>query len=149
MSGGGAGPIELTDADWDARVTGADTGKLLRHLGWRPHIGLDEGLARQVEWQRGVVPRRSTETLVSDDPDVDRAVAFIRENAFHKIRVSDVLGRVLVAPAFPAQGRLVSGSFVTASIETLVSSFVTTTDIPGRTPPVVSRTVPKMVPRVS
>jgi nucleoside-diphosphate-sugar epimerase len=36
----------------DQRYTSADTGKLLRHLGWRPQVGLDEGLARQVEWQR-------------------------------------------------------------------------------------------------
>jgi nucleoside-diphosphate-sugar epimerase len=38
----------------DQRYTGADTTKLLRHLGWQPRIGLDEGLARQVEWQRGL-----------------------------------------------------------------------------------------------
>jgi nucleoside-diphosphate-sugar epimerase len=36
----------------DQRYTSADTGKLLRHLGWKPHIGLDEGLTRQVAWQR-------------------------------------------------------------------------------------------------
>ncbi len=37
----------------DQRYTGADTTKLHRHLGWRPKIGLDEGLAQQVAWQRG------------------------------------------------------------------------------------------------
>lgn len=36
----------------DQRFTGADTQKLARHLGWKPAIGLDVGLARQVEWQR-------------------------------------------------------------------------------------------------
>ena len=36
----------------DQRYTGADTTKLYRHLGWRPQVGLEEGLARQVEWQR-------------------------------------------------------------------------------------------------
>jgi nucleoside-diphosphate-sugar epimerase len=36
----------------DQRSTFADTGKLARHLGWRPRVGLDEGLARQVAWQR-------------------------------------------------------------------------------------------------
>jgi nucleoside-diphosphate-sugar epimerase len=36
----------------DQRSTFADTAKLTRHLGWKPKIGLDEGLARQVEWQR-------------------------------------------------------------------------------------------------
>lgn len=36
----------------DQRYTSADTTKLYRHLGWRPRIGLEEGLARQVAWQR-------------------------------------------------------------------------------------------------
>lgn len=36
----------------DQRSTVADTGKLLRHLGWQPRVGLEEGLARQVQWQR-------------------------------------------------------------------------------------------------
>src|SRR5262249_54919841 len=36
----------------DQRATFADTGKLQRHLGWQPRIGLDEGLAQQVAWQR-------------------------------------------------------------------------------------------------
>lgn len=34
----------------DQRLTGADTTKLKRHLGWKPRIGLDEGLGRQVQW---------------------------------------------------------------------------------------------------
>jgi nucleoside-diphosphate-sugar epimerase len=41
----------------DQRLTGADTTRLFRHLGWRPRIGLDEGLARQVAWQRGQAGR--------------------------------------------------------------------------------------------
>jgi nucleoside-diphosphate-sugar epimerase len=36
----------------DQRTTFADTTKLTRHLGWTPTVGLDDGLARQVEWQR-------------------------------------------------------------------------------------------------
>jgi nucleoside-diphosphate-sugar epimerase len=36
----------------DQRSTFADTTKLTRHLGWTPKVGLDEGLSRQVEWQR-------------------------------------------------------------------------------------------------
>jgi nucleoside-diphosphate-sugar epimerase len=35
----------------DQRHTCADTSKLTRHLGWRPRVGLDEGLVRQVAWQ--------------------------------------------------------------------------------------------------
>ncbi len=34
----------------DQRFTGADTSKLKRHLGWKPAVGLDEGLGRQVAW---------------------------------------------------------------------------------------------------
>jgi nucleoside-diphosphate-sugar epimerase len=36
----------------DQRSTFADTGKLVRHLGWRAQTGLEEGLRKQVEWQR-------------------------------------------------------------------------------------------------
>jgi nucleoside-diphosphate-sugar epimerase len=43
----------------DQRFTSADTGKLQRHLGWRPRVGLDEGLALQVAWQQGEVQRRA------------------------------------------------------------------------------------------
>jgi nucleoside-diphosphate-sugar epimerase len=35
----------------DQRYTFADTAKLRAHLGWEPRVGLDEGLARQWEWQ--------------------------------------------------------------------------------------------------
>jgi nucleoside-diphosphate-sugar epimerase len=38
----------------DQRYTGADTSKLFRHLGWQPQVRLDEGLARQVDWQRSL-----------------------------------------------------------------------------------------------
>jgi nucleoside-diphosphate-sugar epimerase len=41
----------------DQRYTFADTGKLTRHLGWRPCVGLDEGLAKQVAWQREELQR--------------------------------------------------------------------------------------------
>jgi nucleoside-diphosphate-sugar epimerase len=36
----------------DQRYTLADTSKIRRHLGWSPRVSLDEGLARQVAWQR-------------------------------------------------------------------------------------------------
>ena len=41
----------------DQRHTVADTTRLWRHLGWKPCVGLDEGLARQVEWQRQLSTR--------------------------------------------------------------------------------------------
>jgi nucleoside-diphosphate-sugar epimerase len=43
----------------DQRFTGADTAKITRHLGWQPRVGLDEGLARQVAWQRGEARRQA------------------------------------------------------------------------------------------
>jgi nucleoside-diphosphate-sugar epimerase len=36
----------------DQRHTTADTARLKRYLGWQPRVWLDEGLARQVAWQR-------------------------------------------------------------------------------------------------
>ena len=36
-------------------ATGADVTKLMRHLGWKPATSVDEGLAKQVEWQRGLI----------------------------------------------------------------------------------------------
>lgn len=43
----------------DQRSTCADTSKLERHLGWKPRTSLDDGLASQVAWQRGLasIPR--------------------------------------------------------------------------------------------
>jgi nucleoside-diphosphate-sugar epimerase len=38
----------------DQRSTFADTAKLFHHLGWKPAVTLDEGLAEQVAWQRSV-----------------------------------------------------------------------------------------------
>ena len=43
----------------DQRFTGADTSRLIRHLGWKPRVGLDEGLARQVAWQRSQLQRQA------------------------------------------------------------------------------------------
>jgi nucleoside-diphosphate-sugar epimerase len=39
----------------DQQHTLADTSKLKSQLGWWPKIGIDEGLARQVAWQKGYV----------------------------------------------------------------------------------------------
>jgi nucleoside-diphosphate-sugar epimerase len=43
----------------DQRITTADTSRLQAHLGWQPCVGLDEGLARQVAWQRGLARRQA------------------------------------------------------------------------------------------
>lgn len=39
----------------DQIATGADVGKLARHLGWKPTTTLDEGLAEQIAWQRAAI----------------------------------------------------------------------------------------------
>src|SRR5262249_9213587 len=41
----------------DQRHTCADTTKLLRLVGWRPQVGREEGLARQVAWQEEELQR--------------------------------------------------------------------------------------------
>jgi nucleoside-diphosphate-sugar epimerase len=38
----------------DQRQTFADTTRLQSHFGWAPRVKLDEGLARQWEWQKGL-----------------------------------------------------------------------------------------------
>ena len=47
----------------DQLATGADVTKLTRHVGWKPTTGIDDGLARQVEWQMsllaGTIGRRA------------------------------------------------------------------------------------------
>jgi nucleoside-diphosphate-sugar epimerase len=39
----------------DQLATGADVSKLTRHVGWKPTTGIDEGLSKQVEWQRSLM----------------------------------------------------------------------------------------------
>jgi nucleoside-diphosphate-sugar epimerase len=43
----------------DQRTTFADTTKLRTHLGWEPRTTLDEGLARQWEWQQRELKQES------------------------------------------------------------------------------------------
>ena len=43
----------------DQRVTAADTTKIWRHVGWQPRVTLDEGLARQVQWQQDRIQRQA------------------------------------------------------------------------------------------
>src|SRR5262245_38879719 len=42
----------------DQLATGADVTKLTRHTDWKPTTGIDEGLAKQVEWQRSLMATR-------------------------------------------------------------------------------------------
>lgn len=45
----------------DQRHNFADTTKLRRHLGWQPVVTLDEGLARQAEWQHDELRAEATQ----------------------------------------------------------------------------------------
>jgi nucleoside-diphosphate-sugar epimerase len=56
LTGRRAEIIRQPSRSGDQRSTFADTSKLTRHLGWMPKVSLDEGLARQVEWQRHRLP---------------------------------------------------------------------------------------------
>jgi nucleoside-diphosphate-sugar epimerase len=39
----------------DQLATGADVTKLTRHVGWKPTTSIDEGLSKQVEWQKTLI----------------------------------------------------------------------------------------------
>jgi nucleoside-diphosphate-sugar epimerase len=55
LSGREAKIVRKPDRKGDQLATAADVSKLYRHLGWKPTTGLDEGLAKQIEWQRRVL----------------------------------------------------------------------------------------------
>ena len=38
----------------DQLATGADVSKLMRHLEWKPTTGIDDGLTKQVQWQKAL-----------------------------------------------------------------------------------------------
>jgi UDP-glucuronate 4-epimerase len=55
-------PIKLEHEDsmpGDVERTGGSTGKAERLLGWRPAVDLEEGIRRQVAWQRAARPPAS------------------------------------------------------------------------------------------
>ena len=55
----------------DQLATGADVTKLSRHLGWKPTTGIDEGLAKQVEWQRSLMTtRRAANNAIAADDEI-------------------------------------------------------------------------------
>jgi nucleoside-diphosphate-sugar epimerase len=53
ITGKSANIVQQPARPGDQRYTQADTGKLWRHLGWRASTSLDDGLKKQVDWQRG------------------------------------------------------------------------------------------------
>ncbi len=71
LAGRKASIIQQEARPGDQRHTFADTSKLRRYLGWEPCIGLDEGLARQWEWQSDEAAR----SVASSVPPVERSFA--------------------------------------------------------------------------
>ncbi|MBJ7431672.1 MAG: nucleotide sugar epimerase, partial [Gemmataceae bacterium] len=43
----------------DQRSTGADISKAIRDFGWQPQVSLEEGLTRQVAWQKSLLVRKA------------------------------------------------------------------------------------------
>ena len=43
----------------DQRSTGADISKAVRDFGWQPQVSLEEGLTRQVAWQKSLLVRKA------------------------------------------------------------------------------------------
>ncbi len=43
----------------DQRYTGADIRKFRRRFGWQPQVGIEQGLAEQIAWQRQQATRRA------------------------------------------------------------------------------------------
>jgi dolichol-phosphate mannosyltransferase len=47
----------MPDRAWDTETWVANPARIRRELGWEPYIGLEEGLARTLEWLRSEAPR--------------------------------------------------------------------------------------------
>jgi LacI family transcriptional regulator len=85
----------LSSIDINSEETGYQAAALLDQMmgGKRPPARLPE-----IE-PAGVIVRRSTDVLATQDADVIRAVQFIREHACQPLRVPDVLDHVSVSRA--------------------------------------------------
>ena len=85
----------LSSIDINSEEVGWQAAKLLDQL----MAGRKAPKVLQEVIPRGVVTRRSTDVLSTDDQDVVRAVRFIRENAFGRLLARDVLAHVSVSRA--------------------------------------------------
>jgi UDP-glucose 4-epimerase len=47
----------MPDRRWDTETWVADASRITAELGWEPRIGLEDGLARTLEWLRSEAPR--------------------------------------------------------------------------------------------
>jgi LacI family transcriptional regulator len=80
----------LTSVDVNAEQIGYTAAALLDLL----MQGKKSPLSSQRLAPRGIFTRLSTDTVASDDPDVNRAIRYIRENGCSGLRVVDVLAHM-------------------------------------------------------
>ena len=72
----------------DTRQTGYEAAELLDRMMNGESISAQQPLITQ---PLGIRTRESTDTLAIEDPDIARALSYIRQNAMSKIRVADIL----------------------------------------------------------
>ena len=88
----------LTSIDINAEKIGYTAAAMLDQL----MQGRTLPIMRQTMAPRGVVNRLSTDTVASDDEEVNRAIRFIREQACNGLRVTGVLAYMGISRAFPS-----------------------------------------------
>jgi len=121
----------LSSIDVDSETTGYQAAALLDRMmdGKRPPKRIAETVPA------GVVTRRSTDVLATDDRDVIRAVRYIRENACRTIQVPDILEHVSMSrAALEPRFRSVLGRTLHQEVQRLrierVKSLLAETDLP-------------------
>jgi LacI family transcriptional regulator len=85
----------LTSVDVNSEQIGYEAAKLLEKM----MSGEKNPPRTTFVNPRGVVARRSTDVIASEDPEVNRAVAFIREHGNRPINVVDVLAHLRMSRA--------------------------------------------------
>ena len=106
----------LTSIDVNGERIGYDAAKLLDDL-MAGHAPVSDGDRVQVS-PRGVVVRRSTDVIASEDPEVNRAVSFIRGHGGRPPSVAEVLAHTdLSRAALQQRMRKVLGRTVHEEIE--------------------------------
>jgi LacI family transcriptional regulator len=123
----------LSSIDLEPEAIGYEAAALLDRMmsGWKapaPHVRVPP---------RGIVTRRSTDVLATDDPAVAAAVGFIRSRAYDDICVGDVLRHVnLSRSAMEPRLKRVIGRTIHQEIHRVrlerVKTLLATTDLPTK-----------------
>jgi len=88
----------LTSVDVNGERLGYDAAALLDKLMAGDPVAMAAGDPPRIS-PRGVVVRRSTDVIASDDPEVNRVVGFIRANGGRPLSVVDVLAHTHMSRA--------------------------------------------------